>query len=134
MKATVLALPALLLAFQAQAQQNVGTENVAIEREAPLPAIEPQPDGPGAAMLTGTLAAQPRLRMYPVPTFGTVTADCPQGMLRIEVRDLHGVVLLRNSELDGARTFSFDIGRPGQYLVDVVDRNGRTQHSRFLRQ
>jgi hypothetical protein len=134
MKATVLAISALLLGFQASAQQNIGTENAAIERQAPLPAIEPQPDEPGAAMLTGSLAAQPRLRMYPVPTFGTVTADCPQGMLRIEVRDLHGIVLLRNSELDGVTTYSFDIGRPGQYLVDVTDRSGRVQHSRFLRQ
>jgi hypothetical protein len=62
MKATVLAISALLLGFQASAQQNIGTENAAIERQAPLPAIEPQPDEPGAAMLTGSLAAQPRLR------------------------------------------------------------------------
>jgi hypothetical protein len=55
-------------------------------------------------------------------------------MLTIEVRDLNGRLILRDNALNGAKRLTFDIGRVGTYIVDVVDRTGRQQRSRFIRQ
>ena len=135
MKATLLLATALLFTASAQAQQNIETQQPALERNATAPSVEAASEAPGEmATLISSQTGSTSLRMYPVPTTGAVTADCPDGMLTIEVRDLNGRLVLRDNALNGAKRLTFDIGRVGTYIVDVVDRSGRQQRSRFIRQ
>ena len=135
MKATLLFATALLFTASAQAQQTNDTQQPSLERNATAPSVEATTDGTGdVATLISSQTFNTSLRMYPVPTTGAVTADCPDGMLTIEVRDQNGRLVMRDNALNGAKRLTFDIGRVGAYVVDVVDRTGRQQRSRFIRQ
>ncbi|MBK9419920.1 MAG: T9SS type A sorting domain-containing protein [Flavobacteriales bacterium] len=133
MKATLLFATALCFAASAHAQQVTATEPATLERSAAVPSADAVPSASEMATLTSAMTATSHLRMYPVPTNGSVTADCPDGMLTIEVRDLNGRLVMRDNQLNGIKRFTFDIGRPGTYIVDVLDRMGLSQRSRFIR-
>lgn len=133
MKTILLTVPATLLALSSHAQQSSGTELSPLERSTIVTAV-PAPAHPDT-LAYPALERQNGLflRMFPVPTTGPVTADCPQGILRIEVRDKNGMLVLRNIHLNGDRQFTFEIERPGIYMVDVLDRRGQWQRARFIR-